>query len=885
MQTTQTKQTFKLKKLVKVLGYSLFLTLAACGKSDEELAQEQQIQVQAYLSLAEVYMNQGQFRASVIETQNAYDLTPQNPDVLSFIGRLYLEIGDVNLASQQIDAALQVSPDDPELKLLKVESLLATGRIADATALVSSLSVPADLNLRRIWLLGSAQAASGNNEAAEKSFNEALAINNAHAPSLIALARLAFVSGNPEQATTYTERASSAAGTDPDVLIWKGNLAMLQENPAAAEEAFKAALDVMGPYDIMTAKKFATLQAVLVPLRMLQKNDEVLRYSEIIAATPQGEYNTAFNNVLSLYEQGSSGEAEQALNTLLETAPDHPAGNILLGLAKYSEGDYTEAERLLTQYVDTDTASPQLLATLASTHLHANQPDKALALLREAQKAAPDDASLLTMISAVQRGMGDYAGALATLNSALEKTPENTDVMIGIAGVYAQQGDSANSISSLEKAIEIDPNLLQAKSALLNVLSTTQDFASAKRHIDSWLQVDPDSADNNIFAGVLALNQDDFPAARSYFSKVAAADPANIQAKLYLARVDVGEKKYSDAEARFVEVSTEHPDNPDAIGGILALGDLNNSQAASIQRVEQLITSSPNEYIPPLVLSQYYLLRNDLPKAVETAEKAFAVNQNTYTQNLLIDTSIRSAIQALQAGNATAAPTYINRVLEIQNSNVQAHSLLAGIAAQDGNYLRAMDEITTIRNLQPDAALSYELEGDILQAQTKVPEALAAYQTGWTKEKAATLGLKIFQLTKGQKQDAEAMTFLQDWAQAEPTMPTPPLLMAMEYQAQEKNNEAIARYEEVYKLDQNNLLMLNNLAWMYQDSSPARALELASKAAELYPQNADVLDTYGWILYKQGKAAEALTHLENAAKLAPNAQTTQEHLSIVRGNQ
>lgn len=874
-------KTFKVRKIVQALGCSLLLTLAACS-DDTTREQENLIQVQAYLGLAEVYMKQGQFRASVIETQNAFEIMPTNPDVLSFIGRLYLEIGDLREATKQIDAALAISPDDPELKLLKVETLLFTNKLDEGLALANSTTVPPELNARKTWLIGNMQAAAGNTEAAEATFKQVLTLDSAHVPSLIGLARIAYLSGDAEQVILYTDQAASAATPDnTDIWLWKAQLAMLQEDYAAAETAYKQALDIMAAYDIMTAEKYATLESIQVPLRAVQKNDEALAYAQIISATPQGQLNSAFSNVVDLFRQGTTTEAEAALDSLLETAPNHPASNILLGLTKYSEGEFNEAEELLSEYVQADTASPQLLSALAQTHLRMNRPERALAVLQQALAAAPDNISILAMVGSVQRGMGDLDGALETLNSALAIDPDSREVLMGLASVYVLQGNDAEAISSLEKAIEVAPDQEAPKTALLNLLTTREKLDAAGQHIDAWLATSPDSPQYNIFAGILALRQENPTEARTYFEKVAAADPGNIQAQLYLARSYAAEQNYAEASTRFTAIAREHPDSPDAVGAILALGDLSGNQTG-VQTVEQLSADNPNQFVPSLVLSQYYLLKNDLPKAVESAEKGFAIAENTYTKNALIETLMRSASEAVAANNPTAATPALDRVLAIQNDHTAAHYLRAGMAATAGNYIQAMEEVTLLRGFQPESSVSYELEGDVLRSQGKNAEALAAYQTGWEKEHPASLGSKIFQVMKAEGQSSQAIAFLQDWASKEPAIPAPLTLLGIEHQGNNQNSEAIEYYEQAYKLDQTGGIVLNNLAWLYQDSSPARALELSAQAAELYPNNADILDTHGWILYKQGQTAAALTQLENAARIAPDSASIQEHLSVVR---
>ncbi len=65
----------------------------------------------------------------------------------------------------------------------------------------------------------------------------------------------------------------------------------------------------------------------------------------------------------------------------------------------------------------------------------------------------------------------------------------------------------------------------------------------------------------------------------------------------------------------------------------------------------------------------------------------------------------------------------------------------------------------------------------------------------------------------------------------------------------------------------------NTLAWLYADklgTNLAEAEKLARRALELDPDATHINDTLGWILYKQGRYAEALTVFEQALAHAPN---------------
>ena len=78
------------------------------------------------------------------------------------------------------------------------------------------------------------------------------------------------------------------------------------------------------------------------------------------------------------------------------------------------------------------------------------------------------------------------------------------------------------------------------------------------------------------------------------------------------------------------------------------------------------------------------------------------------------------------------------------------------------------------------------------------------------------------------------------------------------------------------------LPLLNNLAYLYTEAGDPRAVETARRAMELAPENAQVLDTYGWALVRSGKAQEGSGELEKAAKADSSNQdpAIRYHLAV-----
>jgi cellulose synthase operon protein C len=855
-----------------LISIAICVSLFGCSNNDDNEA-VLRAEVQAHLNLADVYKNDGQFRASVIETQNAYQKMPNNLDIMRFIATLFLEIGDI-----QIDAALKIAPGDARLALLKAEAALATNDIATGLAQLQNLQVSEQDLDKKEWLEGSLRAAEGNNETAKTLLNKIIARNSGHAPSLISLAKIAYLEGNLEESNRYTTQAAGASVNDEDVFLWQGQLALLQENYPAAEEAYKNAIDLMANYDVVTAKKFSALQSILIPLQKLNKNEEALVYSNIIAASPQGQISNSFTAAVDLFQKGSLDEAEAAINTLLESAPNHPGSNILLGLTKLTEGDFSSAEKLLSEYVNASTATPQVIGALATTHLQTGHPEKAIAVLEDASKANPELVDIRVMIAAIQADMGNADQAIETLNAVLSQQPQTVNALITLSNIKDRQGNGAEAIQALEKAITADPSSIDAKSRLLALLSKTKNYVKAEEYIKSWLSQDSSSFSYNLLAGILQLDQAKYSDARKYFSTSLKQDAENVPAQLYLVRTDIAEKNYTDATAKLDALLAKQPNNPDAISSMLAIGEISGDPSMGASKVAKLAADNPNSFEAPLILTQYYLNKNDLPSALTNAELAHSASQNRFTKKLLIDALNRSAVSALQANTPAEVEKLVERSLELQADNTETISLQVALAATAKNWPLALDKIASIRAIQPDSSTSYLFEGDILMAQGKSTEALAAYRAGWDKTATPDIGTKLYQAMKSQKQDKEAAQFLDEWAAKDASSPAPHLLLSMEAQLANKNPDAIRHLEKVKELAPDNMIMLNNLAWLYQDSNPQTALALAKRASELYPNNAEVLDTYGWILHKTGDQTQAKATLEQALKITPDSASIKSHL-------
>ncbi len=860
----------------------LLFGLAACNQSGNEDTEQLQVQVEAYLNVGNIYRTQGQFRSAVIETQNALQILPNYPQSRVFAAQLYIDIGDFVEAAAVLNNLLESDPENIEARVLLAEANVNMGEAESALANLETIQ-PTDPGMtnRVNWLRGNASAGLGDRPAADSAFQAILANDPEHLDTLISLSKLEYRDGNIEASNDYMERAVAADPGYLDLLIWQGQYALLQQNYPQAEESLLAALDIMGNYDTMTSKRFAALQTVLIPLQMQQKNDEALRYSEIIAATPQGQFQNAYTDAVAFFESGNFTEAENALNAILTSSPDHQGSNLLLGMTQYAQGNYTEALESFSGISNIESTSPEIIRTLVATHLRLQQPERALEILNQSVTRYPEDAALLAMLGVTQQSLGDVDTSVETFTKALELQPESAEIHFALASSYFQLENVTEAISSLQETLRIAPAFAAAKTSLVDIYLGQQNFELARESVQTWLNEDPGSTLNSNLAGRVAFTEGNFAEARQFFDSSIRVNSADVLSRLFLARIDIEDQNFEAARDGFMAVLETEPNNLEALTGLLAIGNASDSVADRIADVQSIIDRNSADFAPPLVLSQFYLSEGEFTNALQFAQVALTRNDNQFTRNTVIEIMLRQINTARQARDFELAGNILNEALALDEESIPLLTAATGLANDRGNTSEAEAYIERIQLLQPDSAFSYEIEGDLSLAQNDLNAALESFQRAWSMQKSTSTGIKLHQTLSALERPQDAAQLLEEWLEATPEDGAANLLKAMTLQQEGQDAQAIDHYEIAIQTQPDNMILLNNLAWLYQDSQPARALELAARAAELFPEIPDVLDTYGWILHKQGNSQLAIETLQKALELSPDSEAIAEHLREV----
>jgi putative PEP-CTERM system TPR-repeat lipoprotein len=248
---------------------------------------------------------------------------------------------------------------------------------------------------------------------------------------------------------------------------------------------------------------------------------------------------------------------------------------------------------------------------------------------------------------------------------------------------------------------------------------------------------------------------------------------------------------------------------------------------------------------------------------------------NDRPQALLLLAQAQAAAQ-----NTGGARSTLERALSVQPNFVPAKVLLVRLLALDGQTANALSLSDEIRKANPKSALGDMLKGDVLAKAQRYADAAQAYEEGQGKQPSAALAVRLYNARRQAGMPDKALHALTDWLQQTPGDSRTRHVLANAYLGMKHYDEAIQEYQRLNGEDADNPVILNNLAWLYQQKGDAKAVDYAEQAYGLAPKSAAVVDTLGWILVDNKQYARALELLRKATVLAPQESEIRYHLAV-----
>jgi len=431
-------------------------------------------------------------------------------------------------------------------------------------------------------------------------------------------------------------------------------------------------------------------------------------------------------------------------------------------------------------------------------------------------------------------------------------------------------------------------------------------FDKALAAANKLVEKQPENPQVRNLLGAAYEAKKDFPKARESYAKATALDPNYVTAALNLARLDLRDGKTAEARAAYEAVLEKHPDQAVALVALAKMASDEGRAQEGVALLERAREKNPRAVQPRLILANYQLRRGNAGEALALAGEAYEIAPQLPAAALLlgraqiangrpdeaistlselaerypdsVDTHMQLALAYGQKRDVESTRRALARVLELSPGHPLATLGMGNLALRTGKLDESMKIARQLQQSQPKSPAGFSLEGDVHMAQGNAGQAAAAYATALEKAPASATVLKLY-AARTRAGKANPTATLTDWLQAHPEDAAVRLAYASTLHQGGKRARAIAEYERVLESQPGSVLALNNLAWLYFEDGDARALDLAERAHARAPDRAEIIDTYGWLLVKNGRIEQGLSLLEKAAKRSPENGDIRYHLA------
>ena len=871
---------------------SVSLALNGCAPKDP----------QALLLEGEMLRQKGDNKAAIIQFKNALQANPDLGNARLALGLTYLDSGDALSAEKELRRAKTAGIGGVDVNVGLARAQLMLGQPQKALdELKEGVQANAKQRAEVEALRGDAHLALGKPELARSFYAKAQQVVPNFPPALGGIARSHLVEKDLSGAEAAIQRALAAAPDSPELWTLKGDIARARNDNLMARGAYEKATAI-DPNQMVAQFNLISTQLVLGDTGSAQKNIERLR--EVYPEHPM----TFYHQGLLQFRIGQYPQASNSAARALRAAPEHIPSLVLLGASQFASGTYAQASKSFIRVLELQPDHAYARKLLVATLIKMKDPKRALDFAKAGLELAPSDPQLLALAGSAYGALGESAKAAQLLHTAVERDPTSAELKTDLGLSLLATGNIPDATSTLQQAAKLEKQGSRAATALIGTLLQQGQYDDALAQISELQRSGGTDAQIYNLQGIAFLGKKDLVKARQSFSEALRLNPTFVEAASNLAQLDLHAKDPAAARKRFQTVLANDKNNVAAMMALARMEGKARNYAAATQWLERARSVKPASIEPRLMLARYYLETRDQKKALALANEAraidpqsgeafellgsaqlaagdlanarltFAAYVNEFPQS--VSAHYRLGTTNLALRRWSDAIVELSRARALKPDNFEIESALAAAYLQSGKQDQALEIARALRTKHPSLPAAHILEGNVYLAQRKSADALQAYQKAFDLNPSGLAATLIFQARMQSGQSAAALAGLQQWVASHPKDWRSRLSLATAYFEQKDYPAAAKVYQEVLKIQPDNVVALNNLAASYMGSNDTRALAVAQRAYQLAPEDPSVMDTYGSALLKNGNAAQAVGVLQKAAAKAQQSPEIRYHYSM-----
>lgn len=530
----------------------------------------------------------------------------------------------------------------------------------------------------------------------------------------------------------------------------------------------------------------------------------------------------------SLIRQGRLDSAEDILEKMVIRNAADTGARLSLAMLKTRSGQFDAAKKLIDELISENPDAIVSQAVLADWHLRQNQPQEALAVCDDFLNRY-DTIQAYKLRCQVLLAAGETDKAIQDIESILQRADNDPDIWLNVSELYITAGLPDKGLEAVRQSLAIRPDSFEAqKQAALLLLLRPQHQQEGIELLESAI----------------------------------AQQPRDPQLRMRKAAILLGRGGKAAVEA--------------------------------IQILNSLLEEFPRLEQAWLILTEWYLLNNQPGMAMDTALRGLAALPDNRmlmmakariealrSPSLALETLTQLArrfpadesiiemqAQMLRRIDKPAQAVELLHTWLAQNESSSAFGIklsLMGLLYETGDIAQA-EQLYEQLLAEPDASQAAVVQWlQLIGPDADTERMVAAFRRWYDGHpQGAAVALPILQNLLELKNEPavqaaeQILTLIQT---RKPDSSEAAYGMAMLYHMTGRKRQAVPLYERALELQPDNVIAMNNLAWILsQDFGEyEKALQLADKGLAQAPHYTDLMDTRGNIYFTLGqyeKAAE-----------------------------
>ena len=476
---------------------------------------------------------------------------------------------------------------------------------------------------------------------------------------------------------------------------------------------------------------------------------------------------------------------------------------------------------------------------------------------------------------------GQTAEAIETFEKCLAMNSKDDAVWYALSGLYIQTNQTAKSIDAIKKAAVIDPANSWYEQELAYAYYSTGNYVEASKSFQKLTQKEPKNVEWLFaFAESLMLSKD-VSGALKVLDKLESQTGVNPELTLEKFRLYREIKQDEKGVNEIKKALVDFPSDRHLLANLVDYYFEKKQSDVAFQYLIKLAEADPNNGNAHMALAQYYDQKGNKKESYGALRNAFM------SDDIPLDIKMKTLLSMFDV--QVKLDTEIFELAQIladkYPEDSKAHAILGDVYLKNGQPKESLKSFQTALKYDQskyaiwDQVMIMEYQNqefDQLYIDSKramelfptmIPpyllHAISANQTKKHEEAIEIIDSGIDLIVNDNDMKSE---FLAQKGEA--------------YFKMKNNKEAVSIYEQSLKLSPEKLFIMNNFAYQSALSKVnlARAEELITKVLVSFPNDPRYLDTYGLILFQQGKFQEANSQFEKAFAANSKDALVVEHL-------